>query len=357
MPSHMPKKDRATKPALLKHGSLKLPEVIVQGYSLELHQGEDFLGDTVSKSAFSDMVDRWRKVFTGIHGKDPLGTKPTTELSKKRLDAFYAKGGVAAAVIHSACEDYAFQLSHVVQRFLRHKSWRGVKRIVVGGGFKQSAVGEQAIRRAAELLFLEGIDVQMRLLRHHSDEGGLIGWVHLAPPKMLKHYDALLAVDIGGTNVRCGIVRINPKKDPDLSDFQVQGRAKWGHAEDEDATRRASIVQGIADMLKKLISRAKKEKIALAPFVGVACPGWIQEDGSITKGAQNLPGNWESPNFLVAQQLSELLPKIDGQQTQVHLHNDAVVQGLSELPAMTDVKRWATITVGTGLGNASYKNR
>jgi hypothetical protein len=39
------------------------------------------------------------------------------------------------------------------------------------------------------------------------------------------------------------------------------------------------------------------------------------------------------------------------------LHNDAVVQGLSELPFMQDVKRWAVLTVGTGLGNASYTNR
>ena len=39
------------------------------------------------------------------------------------------------------------------------------------------------------------------------------------------------------------------------------------------------------------------------------------------------------------------------------LHNDAVVQGLSELPFMQDVKRWAVLTIGTGLGNASYQNR
>jgi len=27
-----------------------------------------------------------------------------------------------------------------------------------------------------------------------------------------------------------------------------------------------------------------------APFIGIACPGVINEDGSIAKGAQNLPG-------------------------------------------------------------------
>ena len=39
------------------------------------------------------------------------------------------------------------------------------------------------------------------------------------------------------------------------------------------------------------------------------------------------------------------------------LHNDAVVQGLSELPYMQDVKYWGMLTLGTGLGNARFTNR
>ena len=39
------------------------------------------------------------------------------------------------------------------------------------------------------------------------------------------------------------------------------------------------------------------------------------------------------------------------------MHNDAVVQGLSELPRMRDVERWGAFTVGTGLGNALFRNR
>ena len=41
----------------------------------------------------------------------------------------------------------------------------------------------------------------------------------------------------------------------------------------------------------------------------------------------------------------------------VLMHNDAVVQGLSELPWMQDVKHWAVMTIGTGLGNAHFTNR
>ena len=39
------------------------------------------------------------------------------------------------------------------------------------------------------------------------------------------------------------------------------------------------------------------------------------------------------------------------------MHNDAVVQGLSQLPFMRDVKHWGVMTMGTGLGNARFTNR
>jgi hypothetical protein len=39
------------------------------------------------------------------------------------------------------------------------------------------------------------------------------------------------------------------------------------------------------------------------------------------------------------------------------MHNEGVVQGLSEVPFMQDVKRWGVLTIGTGLGNARFTNR
>jgi hypothetical protein len=39
------------------------------------------------------------------------------------------------------------------------------------------------------------------------------------------------------------------------------------------------------------------------------------------------------------------------------MHNDAVVQGLSEVPFMQDIQRWGILTIGTGLGNAHFSNR
>jgi predicted NBD/HSP70 family sugar kinase len=110
-------------------------------------------------------------------------------------------------------------------------------------------------------------------------------------------------------------------------------------------------------MLSGLIRRAEKEKLKLAPFIGVGCPGLIEEDGFIERGGQNLPGNWESSRFNLPKLLAEAIPKINGDDTVVVMHNDAVVQGLSEVPYNKDVDRWAVLTVGTGLGNARFTNR
>ncbi|HEX4893025.1 MAG TPA: ROK family protein, partial [Hyphomicrobiaceae bacterium] len=55
--------------------------------------------------------------------------------------------------------------------------------------------------------------------------------------------------------------------------------------------------------------------------------------------------------------IQEIVPSIADHETLVVLHNDAVVQGLSQLPWMQEHQRWAVLTIGTGLGNARYTNR
>lgn len=337
------------------HGDMRLASVIIEGYSLELRDGDGFVGDVASGTAFRHMLEAWRKLYASMDGKDPLGSKPTRELSKKQIDALADKSAAAAQAVEQASEDYALQLADVVQRFLKQPTWRGVERVILGGGFHQSEFGGRAIERVRALLKEAKVPVELRTLRHHADEGGLIGWVHLAPPALLQSYDAILAVDIGGTNVRCGIVLTHLHKAPDMSLAEVVRREKWAHAHDEP--RRDELVEGIATMLEDLVEHAQKKKIRLAPYIGVACPGLIVEDGSIAGGTQNLPGNWESTRFHLPRDLCERLPHIGEGRTQICLHNDAVVQGLSEMPFMQDVKRWAVLTVGTGLGNASYTNR
>jgi predicted NBD/HSP70 family sugar kinase len=176
------------------------------------------------------------------------------------------------------------------------------------------------------------------------------------PQWTLAGHDALVAVDIGGTNIRAGVVALNHKKFPDLSKAEVYKSELWRHADDGPNRRRA--VERLVEMLKNLLSKAGGEKVKLAPFIGVGCPGIIGSDGSLARGGQNLPGgNWEANKFNLPAELKQAIPTISDHETMVLMHNDAVVQGLSEAPFMLDVKRWGVATIGTGLGNARFTNR
>ena len=192
-------------------------------------------------------------------------------------------------------------------------------------------------------------------IRFHPDEAGLLGALHLAPSWIFEAHDSILAVDIGGTNIRCGVVETGWKKAKDLSKAAVWKSELWRHADDEPT--REGAVKRLVKMLKGLIAEAEEEGLKLAPFIGVSCPGVINEDGSIAKGAQNLPGNWESSKFNLPASLIEGIPEIGDHDTAVVMHNDGVVQGLAEVPFMQDAERWGVLTIGTGLGNARFTNR
>jgi hypothetical protein len=173
---------------------------------------------------------------------------------------------------------------------------------------------------------------------------------------LLQGYDAVLAADIGGTNMRTGPLGLGLAETPGPSSPRVVVTECWCHA-DEDADRDQSI-RRLADMLRTLALRADKERLRLAPFVGVGCPGVIQADGTIERGAQNLPGGgWEGKKFNLPACLAQMLHAASGFRATVILHNDAVVQGLSEAPEMQDVERWGVLTIGTGLGNARFTNQ
>jgi predicted NBD/HSP70 family sugar kinase len=129
----------------------------------------------------------------------------------------------------------------------------------------------------------------------------------------------------------------------------------WRHCDEKP--KRNEAVERLVQMLEGLMKRAAKDGLSLAPFIGIGCPGVIEEDGSIARGGQNLPGNWESSRFNLPAELCEAIPKIGEHHTHVVMHNDAVVQGLSEVPTMSDVEHWGVLTIGTGLGNARFTNR
>jgi predicted NBD/HSP70 family sugar kinase len=351
----MPMADVSIQPTLATHGADRLPKVTVDSYNLELKDDEGFLGDRASKGAFRQIIENWRKPLRAL-GQDPFGDEPSGELSKKKLDSLLTSGDPeAAGVVQGAIEDFAQELALVTRRFLKAKAWRDTERIVVGGGFRGSRVGELAVGRAAVILKADKVKIDVDMIRHDPDEAGLIGAVHLAPAWMFQAHDAILAVDIGGTNIRAGLVLLNLKKASDLSKAEVWKYELWRHGDEK--LDRDDAVEGLVDMLKRLISRAGKEGVRLAPFIGIGCPGKIEPDGSIDRGAQNLPGNWESAKFNLPGAVHKAIPKIGEFETSILMHNDAVVQGLSQVPFMRDVERWGIFTIGTGLGNARYTNR
>ena len=338
-----------------KHGAERLPSVDIDSYAIELKDENGFLGDRASKSAFSAILEGWRRPLRKA-GDDPFGNRSSVQINRKELDQILCRrrrGGsgrgarhrrgvrAGARPCHAALpEDQSlegYRGDHRRRRLSLEPHWRNRHRP----------------RRHDPEDRWEKLD--LRPIRHHTDEAGLIGCLHLAPTWAFEAYDAILAVDIGGTNMRCGIVEPRLAKEADLSKARVWHALLWRHA--DEGTTREGAVRKLVKMLKELIGDAEAEGFKLAPFIGVACPGVINADGSIEKGAQNLPGNWESSKFNLPAALVEAIPAIGDHDTTVLMHNDGVAQGLSEVPFMQEFRRWGVLTIGTGLGNARFTNR
>jgi hypothetical protein len=243
----------------LRHGASVLPAVTVMGYNEELRDRDAFLGDRVSRRAFMERIDRWRDRLREA-GHDPLGDTPTLEIKKKELDAILVTGEpLAAGLLQGVMEEFAQDLASVVRRFLRLKEWRDVTNLVVGGGFRDRRLGEITIGRAALKLMMEGVETKLRPIHCHPDEGGLIGSVQLAPRWVFAGHDAILAVDIGGTNIRAGVVELNLKRARDLSAAHVMAFKAWRHLDDEPT--REDAVDQLTQMLRELIARAEKDGV------------------------------------------------------------------------------------------------
>ena len=258
--------------------------------------------------------------------------------------------------MQGAIEEFSQELALIIRRYLKTKGWKDTERIVVGGGFRASRVGELVIGRTAVILKADKVPIELVPVRNDPDEAGLIGAAHLAPKWMFKAPRR----DPRGRHRRHQHPRRRGRAQPEEGSRPLQGRVwkfeLWRHG-DEKKVDREGAIKKLVGMLDDLIDKAKKEGLKLAPFIGIGCPGIITKDGAIDRGAQNLPGNWESSKFHLPSAIHEAIPKIGDDETAIVMHNDAVVQGLSEAPFMTDVERWGVLTIGTGLGNARFTNR
>ncbi len=341
-------------PTVFAHAAQTLTAVTVDSYNEELRGGEGFVGDRASGRAFRKLLDRCRAQLEENGLEDPLGEAASREISKSKLDKILnGKDTLAAGVVLAAIEKFGQELAEVIRRFLELETWKKTERIVVGGGLSASHIGGLAMGRAAVLL-ADISPVKLVAIANHPDEAGLMGTVQLALSWVLDGHEAILAADIGGTNMRAGLIRFKVKN-AEVTKAEVLKRLHWRHADDKPT--RDEAIDRLAGMLRELADLADVEKLKLAPFVGLACPGLIDEHGTIKRGGQNLPGNWEGDDFNLAATVGRKLGRLRGHEPAVIVHNDAVVQGLSEVPNMRDIESWAVLTIGTGLGNAHFTNR
>ena len=97
------------------------------------------------------------------NGDDPIGDDDTHELTKDQIDALLAKGDPeAAGVVHAAIEEFSQELDAVIRRYLKTKAWRDTERIVIGGGLRDSRVGELIIGRVSVMLKTAKVDIDVR---------------------------------------------------------------------------------------------------------------------------------------------------------------------------------------------------
>jgi hypothetical protein len=121
----------AKRPTSLVHGAAQVSSVTVDAYNAELRSEEGFFGDRASRRAFQSILDDWRERLRKA-GDDPLGEKPTDEISKKKLDKILVGDDAeAAAVVHGAIEDFAQELA-AVTRATREPDWRARHRPGLG---------------------------------------------------------------------------------------------------------------------------------------------------------------------------------------------------------------------------------
>ena len=256
-------KEPASTVTVLSHGAQRLPSVEIVSYNVELKDGDGFVGDRASKGVFRHFIDEWRKPLRRL-GEDPFGNEQSAKIAKKKLDDLLAKGDAeSAGIVHGAIESFAQELAGVLRRFLKLNDWKDAERIVFGGGFAGSRVGELAIGRASVLLKDDKIKNEIRIIRHDPDGAGLIGAARLAPIWMFKAHDAILAVDIGGTNIRAGVVCLNLKNADDLSKADIGQFELWRHGDEKPS--RDEAIDALIGMLKRLTKAAKKDKLNSRP--------------------------------------------------------------------------------------------
>ena len=141
-------------------------------------------------------------------------------------------------------------------------------------------------------------------------------------------HDLAIAVDLGGTNVRCSVIN-------------RAGQELFRARESSEADEGVDAV--IARIARLIDAAAADQAVDAAVAVGVAAPGPLDPKRGVVRYAPNLPGWDEVP-------LRDRLVELTGRT--VVIGNDANVQALGEyyFGAAQDVQNLVYIALGTGFG-------
>lgn len=151
---------------------------------------------------------------------------------------------------------------------------------------------------------------------------------------MAKQVKCAVGVDLGGTNIKVGIVSIEGKI---LDKISVKTQAEGGHVV-------------VLENIKKSISEILKKNNYKIKGIGVGCPGVINTKKGTVENPPNFPG-WEKVK------LGAYLKKEFG--IDVHVENDANAAAIGELifGAGKKYNSFVMITLGTGVGGGIVFNK
>src|SRR5215212_1342883 len=141
--------------------------------------------------------------------------------------------------------------------------------------------------------------------------------------------DCLVGIDIGGTNIKIGIIRTGEQ-------FAVLKKISIPTNAQDPAEM---MVTRVADATKKLVAETGKKILG----VGVGCPGLIDPKSGKVKKSPNLPN---LPKFPLRDRLQALLG------LDVEIQNDANAAALGEFlfGPSKGINNLVLLTLGTGVG-------
>ncbi len=269
---------------------------------------------------------------------------------KDAVDALFKwlRNGPNDPKIEKALVKMGQNLGRVLERLTNWSYWKNTEEVFIGGGLSEGVSGDILIREAKSYLSKNKENsIELKKIHYHPSVAGLIGTTYFLPQKVRG--DTILAVDLGGGNLRTGLITSTPNMKETLVHYT--NLLNWRTLDLDKKSLVDLIVQEVLDCLKV----GKQLDIKISEYGGIAIPALLDDEGFITGKDRNLPGDWTKTDFHMPSIIENKIKERGFKPMKFIAQNDVVCQGLSELPFMQDVKEWGILTVGTGLGNARFR--